>query len=79
MNIQRKHFNTDYSFVFNVKSIRYQDNWHKFPTLVSPAKFVLSSYLRATLYFAPSFSNSAKTQSVMYGIPEKETITLYLQ
>lgn len=37
--------------------------------------FIFSSlYLSATLYFIPSFSISAITQSVIYGIPGMEEI-----
>ena len=32
----------------------------------------INLYLTATLYFDPSFSNSAITQSVMQGIPKKK-------
>ena len=40
-----------------------------------PCSFIFSSlYLSATLYFIPSFSISAITQSVIHGIPGLDTI-----
>jgi len=34
-------------------------------------------YRNATRYLRPSFSNSAITQSVIYGVPEQHTLTQY--